>query len=241
MSDTPIIKLNKAIIRQSDNIILKDVDLEIEKGEFVYLIGRVGSGKSSLLKTLYSDLPLTDGSGTVVGYNLPSIKNKQVPFLRRKIGIVFQDFQLLTDRNIEDNLHFVLKATGWKNTNDIKSRISEVLEKVKMNNKGYKMPHELSGGEQQRIVIARALLNSPDIILADEPTGNLDPETSDELLRLLQDISKSGKTIVMATHQHDLLSKFPARVIECKDGQVIEVSKNTSETVIDFTESESIE
>jgi len=241
MSDTPIIKLNKAIIRQSDNIILKDVDLEIEKGEFVYLIGRVGSGKSSLLKTLYADLPLKEGTGTVVGYNLPSIKNKQVPFLRRKIGIVFQDFQLLTDRNIEDNLHFVLKATGWKNTNDIKSRISEVLEKVHMSNKGYKMPHELSGGEQQRIVIARALLNSPDIILADEPTGNLDPETSDELLRLLRDISKSGKTIVMATHQHDLLSKFPARVIECKDGHVIEVSKNTAETVIDFTESESFE
>ena len=241
MTETPIIKLNNAIIRQSDNIILKDVDLEIEKGEFVYLIGRVGSGKSSLLKTLYAELPLKDGSCNVVGYYLPLIKNKQVPFLRRKIGIIFQDFQLLTDRNVEDNLLFVLKATGWKNSKDIKSRISEVLEKVNMNNKGYKMPHELSGGEQQRIVIARALLNSPDIILADEPTGNLDPETSDDLVRLLHDISKSGKTIIMATHQHDLLAKFPARVIECKDGQVIEISKNTTETVIDFTESESLD
>tara|TARA_R110001583_G_scaffold24456_5_gene89177 strand:- start:3210 stop:3935 length:726 start_codon:yes stop_codon:yes gene_type:complete len=241
MTETPIIKLSNAIIRQSDNIILKDVNFEIEKGEFVYLIGRVGSGKSSLLKTLYADLPLNDGSCNVVGYNLPLIKNKQVPFLRRKIGIVFQDFQLLTDRNIEDNLIFVLKATGWKNSNDIKSRISEVLEKVNMNNKGYKMPHELSGGEQQRVVIARALLNSPDIILADEPTGNLDPETSDDLVRLLHDISKSGKTIIMATHQHDLLAKFPARVIECKDGQVIEISKNTAETVIDFTQPETFE
>lgn len=241
MSESSIIKLSNAIIRQSDNIILKDVNLEVEKGEFVYLIGRVGSGKSSLLKTLYADLPLKEGTGKVADYYLPLIKNKQVPFLRRKIGIVFQDFQLLTDRNIEDNLHFVLKATGWKNSNDIKSRIAEVLEKVKMNNKGYKMPHELSGGEQQRMVIARALLNSPDIILADEPTGNLDPETSDELVRLLHDISMSGKTIIMATHQHDLLAKFPARVIECKDGQVIEISKNTAETVIDFTESESID
>jgi cell division transport system ATP-binding protein len=241
MTETPIIKLNNAIIRQSDNIILKDVNFEIEKGEFVYLIGRVGSGKSSLLKTLYADLPLNDGSGNVVGYYLPLIKNKQVPFLRRKIGIVFQDFQLLTDRNIEDNLLFVLKATGWKNSNDIKSRIYEVLEKVKMNNKGYKMPHELSGGEQQRVVIARALLNSPDIILADEPTGNLDPETSDDLVRLLHDISKSGKTIIMATHQHDLLAKFPARIIECKDGQVIEISKNTTETVIDFTQPETFD
>lgn len=241
MTETPIIKLNNAIIRQSDNIILKDVNFEIEKGEFVYLIGRVGSGKSSLLKTLYADLPLNDGSGNVAGHYLPLIKNKQVPFLRRKIGIIFQDFQLLTDRNIEDNLLFVLKATGWKNANDIKSRISEVLEKVKMNNKGYKMPHELSGGEQQRVVIARALLNSPDIILADEPTGNLDPETSDDLVKLLHDISKSGKTIIMATHQHDLLAKFPARVIECKDGQVVEISKNTVETIIDFTEPETLD
>ena len=241
MSDTPIIKLSQAVIRQSENIILKDVNLEIEKGEFVYLIGRVGSGKSSLLKTLYADLPLKEGTGTVVGHYLPKIKRRRIPYLRRKIGIVFQDFQLLTDRTIEDNLHFVLKATGWTNKKDIKARISEVLEKVKMNTKGYKMPHELSGGEQQRIVIARALLNSPDIILADEPTGNLDPETSDELVSLLRDISKSGKTILMATHQHDLLSRFPARVIECRDGWVVEVAKNTAETVIDFTETETIE
>lgn len=241
MSDTPIIKLKQAIIRQSDNIILKDVNLEIKKGEFVYLIGRVGSGKSSLLKTLYADLPLKEGTGTVSGYYLPKIKSRRIPYLRRNIGIVFQDFQLLTDRNIEENLSFVLKATGWKRKKDIKNRIDEVLEKVKMNTKGYKMPHELSGGEQQRIVIARALLNSPDIILADEPTGNLDPETSDELVSLLQDISKSGKTILMATHQHDLLTKFPARIIECRDGWVVEVAKNKSEVVIDFTETETFE
>ncbi|RUT78295.1 cell division ATP-binding protein FtsE [Ancylomarina longa] len=230
MSESAIIVLNKATIRQADNIILTDVNLKIEKGEFVYLIGKVGSGKTSLLKTLYADLPLSEGGGSVAGYYLKIIKRKQIPFLRRKIGIVFQDFQLLTDRSVHHNLEFVLRATGWKNKNEIDRRIEDVLEKVNMGKKGYKMPHELSGGEQQRIVIARALLNSPDIILADEPTGNLDPETSDELVELLRDISKNGRTIIMATHQYDLLQKYPARIMECIQGKLVEKSEKLEET-----------
>lgn len=229
MSETPIIELRNALIRQADNIILTNVSLKINKGEFVYLIGKVGSGKTSLMKSLYADLPVKEGGVSVAGYYLPKIKTKQVPFLRRKIGIVFQDFQLLTDRSVHDNLEFVLKATGWKSKKEIDNRIVEVLEKVKMGNKGYKFPHELSGGEQQRVVIARALLNSPDIILADEPTGNLDPETSDELAELLMDISKNGRTIVMATHQHDLLKKFPARTLECTNGKVVDLTSSTIE------------
>ncbi|WP_461631526.1 cell division ATP-binding protein FtsE [Labilibaculum euxinus] len=234
MTESPIIELKNAVIRQADNIILTDVSLEIEKGEFVYIIGKVGSGKTSLMKTLYADLPIKEGGGSVAGFYLPIIKTKQVPFLRRKIGIVFQDFQLLTDRNVHSNLEFVLKATGWKNKKEIDHRIEEVLSKVKMGKKGYKMPHELSGGEQQRIVIARALLNSPDIILADEPTGNLDPETSDELAELLMDISKNGRTIVMATHQHDLLKKFPARTLECINGKVVEISNPKTDEEIEI-------
>lgn len=224
MSESAIIELKNATIRQADNIILTEVNLRVEKNDFVYLIGKVGSGKSSILKTLYADLPLKDGGGSVAGFYLPIIKRKQIPFLRRKIGIIFQDFQLLTDRNVKNNLEFVLRATGWKNKTEIENRIIEVLEKVQMDKKGYKMPHELSGGEQQRIVIARALLNSPDIILADEPTGNLDPETSDELAQLLMDISKNGRTVIMATHQHDLLKKFPARVVECVNGKLVDLS-----------------
>ncbi len=224
MSESAIIELKNATIRQADNIILTEVNLKVEKNDFVYLIGKVGSGKSSILKTLYADLPLKDGGGSVAGFYLPIIKRKQIPFLRRKIGIIFQDFQLLTDRNVKNNLEFVLRATGWKNKTEIENRIIEVLEKVQMDKKGYKMPHELSGGEQQRIVIARALLNSPDIILADEPTGNLDPETSDELAQLLMDISKNGRTVIMATHQHDLLKKFPARVVECINGKLVDLS-----------------
>ncbi|MFA8433157.1 MAG: cell division ATP-binding protein FtsE [Marinifilaceae bacterium] len=226
MSDSTIITLENAIIRQSDNIILSEVNLEVKKGEFIYIIGKVGSGKTSLIKALYGELPIKTGKGTVAGYYLPLIKRKHIPFLRRKIGIVFQDFQLLTDRNIHANLEFVLKATGWKNKKEIDRRIVEVLEKVSMGNKGYKMPHELSGGEQQRVVIARALLNSPDIILADEPTGNLDPETSDDLARLLMDISRNGRTVLMVTHQYDLLEKFPARTIKCEEGKVLEVAQN---------------
>lgn len=226
MSESVIIKLENATIRQSDNIVLKDINLEVNQGEFVYIIGKVGSGKTSLIKTLYADLPLSQGNGSVAGYNLPGIKSKQVPFLRRKIGIVFQDFKLLTDRNIQQNLKFVLKATGWKNNKDIDRRVVEVLDKVNMTNKGYKMPHELSGGEQQRVVIARALLNSPDIILADEPTGNLDPETSDDLARLLMEISRNGRTVLMATHQHDLLDRFPARTIKCDSERLVEYHRN---------------
>jgi len=226
MNDTAIISLENAIIRQSDNIILSNVNLEVQKGEFVYIIGKVGSGKTSLIKTLYAELPIRNGKGAVAGFYLPLIKRKNIPYLRRKIGIVFQDFQLLTDRNVHDNLEFVLKATGWKNKKEIDRRTIEVLEKVNMGNKGYKMPHELSGGEQQRIVIARALLNSPDIILADEPTGNLDPETSDDLARLLMDIARNGCTVLMVTHQYDLLEKFPARTLKCEEGKVLELTKN---------------
>ncbi len=222
MSEKAIVELTNAVIYQGDNIVLSDVNLSVERGEFIYLIGKVGSGKSSLLKTLYADLPLKKGGAMVAGNYLPEIKRKQIPFLRRKIGIVFQDFQLLTDRTVHDNLEFVLKATGWKNKVEMEKRIEAVLHKVRMDNKGYKMPHQLSGGEQQRVVIARALLNSPDIILADEPTGNLDPETSDELVQLLLDISKNGKTVIMATHQHDLLERFPARVIRCEAGKLEE-------------------
>ncbi len=221
MAEERIVDLTNATIYQGDNVVLSDVNLSINRGEFIYLIGKVGSGKSSLLKTLYADLPLKKGGAMVAGNYLPEIKRRQVPFLRRKIGIVFQDFQLLTDRTVHDNLEFVLKATGWKNKVGIEKRIEEVLHKVKMDNKGYKMPHQLSGGEQQRVVIARALLNSPDIILADEPTGNLDPETSDELVQLLVDISKNGKTVIMATHQYDLLERFPARVIRCESGKLV--------------------
>ncbi len=232
MSEEAIIQLNQATICQGDNIILSDVNLTINRGEFVYLIGKVGSGKSSLLKTLYAELPLKKGGAMVAGTYLPAIKRKQIPFLRRKIGIVFQDFQLLIDRTVHDNLWFVLKATGWKNKTEMEKRIETVLHKVKMDNKGYKMPHQLSGGEQQRVVIARALLNSPDIIIADEPTGNLDPETSDELAQLLMDISNNGKTVIMATHQHDLLEKFPARVIYCEDGKLKEAANKEDESML---------
>ncbi len=220
-----IISLNDATIRQEDNIILKDVSLNVGKGEFVYVIGKVGSGKSSLLKTLYADLPLQAGTGFSVGFSLVKLKKSDVPMLRRRMGIVFQDFQLLIDRSVYDNLLFVLQATGWKNKRDIDKRIREVLTKVDMVHKGYKMPHQLSGGEQQRVVIARALLNEPELILADEPTGNIDPETSDELMALLQKISEEGKTVIMATHNHNLLKRFPARTVKCEDAHLIEIKQ----------------
>jgi cell division transport system ATP-binding protein len=203
--------------------VLSNVNLSVGKGEFVYLVGRVGSGKSSIIKTLNAQIPLRDGHGLVAGYDLSKIKSREVPYLRRKIGIVFQDFQLLIDRSVNENLEFVLKATGWKNKKEIDTRIGEVLEKVGMGLKGYKMPHQLSGGEQQRVVIGRALLNDPDIILADEPTGNLDPETSEGILRLLTDISKTGRAVVVATHNYTLLKKFSARTIKCDDGKLVEV------------------
>lgn len=217
-----VVEILGATVMQEDNIVLRDVNLEIKAGEFVYIIGRVGSGKSSLLKTLYAELPFEGRSGFVAGFDLHALRASDIPFLRRRMGIVFQDFQLLSDRPVYDNLEFVLKATGWRKKVDMDKRIREVLAQVDMINKGYKKPHQLSGGEQQRIAIARALLNSPDLILADEPTGNLDPDTTDELMRLLLQINASGKSVVMATHNHNVISKFPARTIECDNSLLIE-------------------
>jgi cell division transport system ATP-binding protein len=219
-----IIELSDCAIWQQDHLVLTNVNLSVSKGEFMYLVGRVGSGKSSLIKTINAQLPLKEGTGLVAGYNLSKLKKRDIPYLRRKIGIVFQDFQLLTDRSVNANLEFVLKATGWKNKHEIDTRIGEVLEKVGLGLKGYKMPHQLSGGEQQRVVIGRALLNDPDIILADEPTGNLDPETSEGILKLLTDISKTGRAVIFATHNYTLLKKFTARTIKCDDGKLVEVN-----------------
>lgn len=213
-----IIHLEKVSIFQQKNMVLSAIDLNINKGEFVYLVGKTGSGKSSLLKTLYAELPLLQGEATIAGYSLKKIKRKEIPFLRRKLGIVFQDFQLLSDRSVNENLTFVMKATGWKDENKIQERIADVLQKVDLGTKGFKMPHELSGGEQQRVSIARALVNDPEIILADEPTGNLDPETSAGILRLLIDISKNGRAVLIATHDMLLFQKFPSRVLKCENG-----------------------
>ena len=216
-----IIELKNVNIYQGESLILSDVNITVEKGEFVYLVGKTGTGKSSLLKTLYGDLELREGTGTVAGHNLREITWKTVPFLRRNLGVVFQDFQLLTDRNVNDNLKFVLKATGWKDEKLMDEKISDVLDKEKLKTKGFKMPFELSGGEQQRIDVARALLNSPKLILADEPTGNLDPETSDEIMQLLFHICKDyNTTIVMATHDYMVINKFPARTIKTERGKV---------------------
>ncbi|MFL5765504.1 MAG: cell division ATP-binding protein FtsE [Bacteroidia bacterium] len=217
-----IISLNNVSIFQKYNLVLANVTLNIDKGEFVYLIGRTGSGKSSLLKTLYADLDLTEGTATVAGFDLTGIKRKDIPFLRRKLGIVFQDFQLLTDRSVNDNLMFVLKATGWKDKQAMQKRIQEVLEKVHLTTKGFKMPHELSGGEQQRISIARALLNDPELILADEPTGNLDPETSEGIMNLLMEISRNGRAVLIATHDLMMFEKFPSRTIRCENGKILD-------------------
>lgn len=232
MEKEPIITFTKADILQADHVVLRDVNLTISKGEFVYLIGKVGSGKSSLIKTMYAEIPLVNGEGNVAGFDLRKLKSKEVPFLRRKLGIVFQDFQLLTDRTIFENLEFVLKATGWKSNPEIKKRIEEVLEKVGVANKGYKMPHQLSGGEQQRVSIARALLNEPEIILADEPTGNLDPDASEDILNLLMGISYNDRTVVMATHNYTLLKRFVARTMKCEKGQLEEVNQSVE---IDFS------
>jgi cell division transport system ATP-binding protein len=212
------------IYQLGDRLVLEDVNFSIQKGEFVYLIGRTGSGKSSLLKTLYADLSLKKGSVQVAGYELNSIRRSDVPYLRRKLGIVFQDFQLFMDRNITQNLEFVLRATGWTDPMKMKTRIAEVLIRVGLSGSLQKMPHQLSGGEQQRVVIARALLNEPEILLADEPTGNLDPEVSEEIMRLFLQINKSGMAVLMATHDFDLLRKFPQRVLRCENSKVVEVT-----------------
>ncbi len=217
-----IISIQHANIFQSNNLVLSDVNLEVEKGEFAYLIGKTGSGKSSLLKMLYGEVELSEGEASVAGFNMRTLSEKQIPYLRRKLGIVFQDFQLLTDRSVNANLYFVLKATGWKDKNTMHSKIAAVLEKVGLSTKGFKMPHELSGGEQQRVVIARALLNDPELILADEPTGNLDPETSEGIMRLLFEISANGRAVLMATHNYMLIEKFPARILKCDNGKLID-------------------
>jgi len=222
-SAEPILKVhNTSIMQSGGRSVLNEVDFQINKGEFVYLIGRTGSGKSSLLKTLYADLPIYYGEAQIAGFELKNIKRKQVPYLRRKIGIVFQDFELLGDRSINDNLLFVLKATGWKDSSKIKQRISDVLVRVGLATSGPKYPYQLSGGEQQRVVIARALLNEPPLLIADEPTGNLDPEVADGIMQLFQQINNSGTSVLMATHNYELFRKYPGRVLVCKEGKVLE-------------------
>ncbi len=232
MPEELVIQFENASIFQDDHLVLSGVNFTLTKREFVYLIGRVGSGKSSLIKTINAELPLKTGTARVVGFSLEAMTPKQIPLLRRKLGIVFQDFQLLTDRTVYDNLYFVLHATGWNDKDEADKRIRQVLEKVNLENKGFKMPHQLSGGEQQRVVIARALLNDPEIILADEPTGNLDPETSETIMALLREISDSGCAVLMATHNYPLLKKFQARTLKCDDGKLVQLDDNAE---IDFT------
>jgi cell division transport system ATP-binding protein len=224
-SGEPVIRAKDAYILQEQNIVLSKINFSVGKGEFVYLIGRTGSGKSSLLKTLYADLPLRSGEITVAGHPLHQVRSKEIPYLRRKLGIIFQDFQLFFDRSVDENLRFVLKATGWKDTAAMKKRIAEVLLKVGLGTAGAKMPWQLSGGEQQRVVVARALLNEPQVLLADEPTGNLDPEVAQGILQLFLDINRSGTAILMATHNHTFLSQYPARILKCYQGQLLDSQK----------------
>ena len=221
-----LIEYENVEIRKDENVILKDVNFQLQKGEFFYIIGKVGSGKSSFLKTIYGEMRIGKGKARVFDYDLRSIKKSQIPYLRRKIGIVFQDFQLLIDRSVYKNLLFVLRATGWRDKTAMDKRIEEVLEQVGMQNKDYKFPHELSGGEQQRIVIARALLNSPELILADEPTGNLDPETGSQIVQLLQDICQNGTTVIMSTHNYQLVHNFPGKVMKCENQQLVECDRS---------------
>tara|TARA_R110002049_G_scaffold16388_14_gene65383 strand:- start:2394 stop:3122 length:729 start_codon:yes stop_codon:yes gene_type:complete len=238
MAQETIINLTNVQVFIKKHLVLSNLSIQIDKGEFVFLVGKNGSGKSSFLKTLYGDLSLEHGEGKVAGFDLRELKRNKVPFLRREIGIVFQDFQLLTDRSVKDNLKFVMKATGWKDKRKIEESIQELLDKVGLGTKGFKFPHELSGGEQQRVSIARALVNDPDIILADEPTGNLDPETSQEIMKLLFSIAQNGKAVLMATHDYELMSKFPGRTLKFEKGtilsttipntQIIEEEKNTT-------------
>ena len=224
---TAIIRLKDAKIYQKDHLVLSKVSFELQSGDFIYLIGKTGTGKSSLLKTLYGDLLLQEGVGEVVGFDLTSLKEKEIPYLRRGIGVVFQDFQLLSDRTVNDNLSFVLSATGWDDKDKINNRVQEVLTQVGMGQKGYKMPHELSGGEQQRVSIARAILNEPELIIADEPTGNLDPETSREIMTLLKGIQEKGKAVFMATHDYSLINDFPSKMIRCAEGTILPVDRLT--------------
>ncbi len=219
----PVLSLKDVTIYQENKVILSQVNLEVNHGEFLYIIGKTGTGKSSFMKTLYGDLPLTEGEGHIVEYDLATLQEKDIPYLRRKIGIVFQDFKLLPDRNVNDNMLFVLKATGWVDMTEMQNKIDEVLDKVGMKGFANKMPHQLSGGEQQRVAIARALLNDPELILADEPTGNLDPQTSAEVLDVLKNINANGKTIIMATHDYALLMKFPSKTLKCEEGAIFEV------------------
>ena len=225
MEDTTLLRLDGVEICRDENVILHDASFTLCNGEFVYVIGKVGSGKSSLLKSLYCEIPISQGDAWLLDYNLCKMKRKDIPYLRRKLGIVFQDFQLLTDRSVIKNLKFVLRATGWKKKSEIKERIDDVLHQVGMHNKGYKMPHELSGGEQQRIVIARALLNDPKLILADEPTGNLDPETSGQIVQLLHDICEKGTAVIMTTHNYTLVHNYPARIVKCENARLGDVGE----------------
>ncbi len=218
-----VVHLQNVSIFQDKRAVLTDVNLDVKQGDFLYIIGKTGSGKSSLMKTLYADLPLEQGEAQIVDFNLKGLKEADIPFLRRKIGIVFQDFQLLPDRNVYENMHFVLRATGWKNASDMDAKIDEVLSRVDMQAFAKKMPHQLSGGEQQRVAIARALLNDPELILADEPTGNLDPQTSVEVLEVLRKINANGKSVIMATHDYALLLKFPSKTLKCENGTLFEV------------------
>ncbi len=223
MEEDILLKLENVEICREENRVLHDACLTLRNGEFVYVIGKVGSGKSSLLKSLYCEIPILQGEARIMDYNLTKIRRKDIPYLRRRMGIVFQDYQLLTDRNVFKNLEFVLKATGWKKKSEIKERIDNVLRQVGMQDKGYKMPHELSGGEQQRIVIARALLNNPKLILADEPTGNLDPETSGQIVQLLHDICQQGTAVIMTTHNYTIVHNYPARIVKCENACLSDV------------------
>jgi cell division transport system ATP-binding protein len=223
----PVLALRNATIFQDERTILNNVNLEVQQGEFLYIIGKTGSGKSSLMKTLYADLPLKEGEASIVGYDLAHLKESQIPFLRRKIGIVFQDFKLLPDRSLHENMLFVLKATGWTDTREMEAKIDEVLERVDLKQFSKKMPHQLSGGEQQRVAIARALLNDPELILADEPTGNLDPQTSVEVMETLRRINANGKTVIMATHDYALIMKFPSKTLKLENASLFEVVQRT--------------